>query len=143
MLGGVAESSIARLERRIVVMKKPMNTDEFFDKINGLLEEKNVLPDILDYGLATHSPVQMVTYEFDLRNNLFYGGNEGIYLDLWIEFYLDGKKEQHGLGTYKTLSEDDEGMRIMAKLLADFITTEYQNCSHKLQTRKNTVIILH
>ena len=37
--------------------KRPMTTEELFNRINGILKEKGKLPDILDYGLATHSPV--------------------------------------------------------------------------------------
>lgn len=65
-----------------------------------------------------------LVYEFNIRNNLDYGGNEGIYIDLWIEYYQDNKKVLNGLGTIKTLREDREGMQIMGKLLADFIAEE-------------------
>lgn len=34
----------------------------------------------------------ITTYEFEFKNNLNYGGNEGIYLDLWIEYFADGEK---------------------------------------------------
>lgn len=106
-------------------LKKPMTTEEFFNKICSILKEKNLMPDILDYALATHDPVPMTTYEFDLRNNLGYGGNEGIYIDLWIEYYQDGKRIKSELGTIKTLCEDNEGMHMMGRLLADFIIEEY------------------
>lgn len=106
-------------------MDKPMTTAEFFDKINGILKEKKLLPDILDYGLATYRPTPMLTYEYSVRNNLDYGESEGIYLDIWImEYDSDGKKIERGLGTYKTLKTDDEAMRAMAKLLADFIVEQ-------------------
>lgn len=44
-------------------MNRPMTTEELFDKIQDRLKEKGRLPDILDYGLATHSPVPIKTYE--------------------------------------------------------------------------------
>jgi hypothetical protein len=106
-------------------MKRPMTTEELFEKIMGILREKDKLPNILDYGLATHRPVPITNYEFDLKNNLNYGGNEGIYLDLWIEYSVDGQKQRKELGTFKTLSTDNESMHIMATLLADFIIEEY------------------
>lgn len=122
--------------------KRPMTTEELFNRINGILKEKGRLPDILDYGLATYNPVPITNYEYDLRNNLDYGGNEGRttsggrwlcadrsgaenYLDLWIEYTAEGKKCVNGLGTIKTLRTDDEAMHIMAVLLADFIIEEY------------------
>ena len=102
-------------------MNKPMTTEDLFNKIQDILKAKGKLPAILDYGLATHSPVPIKTYEFDLVNKLAHGGNEGIYLDLWIEYYVNNKKEKKKLGTFKTLHEDNDAMHIMAGLLADFI----------------------
>ena len=54
--------------------KRPMTTEELFNRINGILKEKGKLPDILDYGLATHNPVPITNYEYGLRNKLDYGG---------------------------------------------------------------------
>ena len=102
-------------------MDKPMTTEDLFNKIQDILKEKGKLPAILDYGLATRSPVPIKTYEFDLVNKLARGGNEGIYLDLWIEYYVNNKKEKKKLGTFKTLHEDNDTMHVMAGLLADFI----------------------
>lgn len=106
------------------VRNKPMTTEEFFNRICDILREKELMPDILDYALATSDPVPMTTYEFSIRNNLDYGGSEGIYIDLWIEYYQDKEKVINGLGTIKTLRQDREGMQIMGKLLADFIVEE-------------------
>lgn len=105
--------------------KRPMTTEELFNMVSGILKEKGKLPDILDYGLATYNPVPITNYEYGLRNKLDYGGNEGIYLDLWMEYTADGKRCVSGLGTFKTLQTDDKAMHIMAALLADFIIEEY------------------
>lgn len=102
-------------------MSKPMTTEELFNEIQGILKKKGRLPAILDYGLATCSPVPIKTYEFDLTNKLAHGGSEGIYLELWIEYYVNNKKEKQKLGTFKTLYEDNDAMHVMAGLLADFI----------------------
>lgn len=102
-----------------------MATGDLFDKICGILKEKGKLPNILDYGLAAHRIVSITNYEFDLKSNIGYGGNEGIYLDLWIEYYVKGEKTVNAIGTFKTLREDNEAMHIMAALLADFIIEEY------------------
>ena len=59
-----------------------------------------------------------------LKNNLDYGGSEGIYLDLLIVYFDDGERRRKGLGTFKTLSKSDEAMHTMAALLADFIIEE-------------------
>lgn len=102
-------------------MTKPMTTEELFNRIHGILKEKGKLPDILDYGLATHSPVPITNYEFEMGNRLTYGGSEGIYLDLWIEYCANKEKQRKKLGTFKTLDEGSEAMHTMAGLLADFI----------------------
>ena len=106
-------------------MTRPMTTEELFEKINSILIEKSKIPDILDYSLATSNPIPIRTYEFDLRNSLNYGGNEGIYLDLWIEYRVENEKRRAAIGTYKTLYEDDNAMHIMASLLANFIIEEH------------------
>lgn len=106
-------------------MTRPMTTEELFGKINGILKEKGRMPDILDYSHVTGKPVPIWTYEFDLKSSLYYGANEGIYLELWIEYFEDGGEGSAGLGTFKTLREDGEAMHTMASLLADFIIEEY------------------
>lgn len=100
---------------------KPMTTKELFYEICEKLKEKGKLPDILDYALANGNPAPMETCEFNLKNNLDYGGNEGIYLDFQAERFPEGQRERKGLGTFKTLRRDAEAMHTMAALLADFI----------------------
>lgn len=106
-------------------MKRPMTTAEYFEKICAVLREKDRMPDnLLDYALAAFSPVPIMTYEFDIRNNLDYGGSEGIYLDIAIEVCEQGKRVRRSLGTFKTLQTSPEAMRTMAQLLADFIVED-------------------
>ena len=113
-------------------MTRPMTTEELFEKINSILKEKGKIPDILDYGNATSNPVPIRTYEFDLRNSLNYGGNEGIYLVLWIEYMEENEKRRAAIGTYKTLYEDSNAMHIMASLLANFIIEEHSYVNKNL-----------
>lgn len=117
-------------------LKKPMTTEELFNKICSILKEKELMPDILDYALATNDPIPMTTYEFDLKNNLDYGGSEGIYIDLWIEYYWENEWIRRGLGTFKTLREDREGMQTMGRLLADFIVEEHSYVNKHLDDFK-------
>ncbi len=63
-------------------MKKLMTTEELFNKIKDILGEKNLLPDILDYGIATSNPVPIRTYMFDWRSNLASWG--GMKAFIWI-----------------------------------------------------------
>lgn len=102
-------------------MKRPMTTAELFNEICSILKEKSKLPDILDYGLATQNPISLKNCEFNLKSNLDYGRSEGIYLDLWIEYFEDDGRSLRDLGTFKTLEDDDNAMHTMAHLLADFI----------------------
>lgn len=83
------------------------------------------------YGIATSKPVPIRIYEFELKNNLDYGGSEGIYLDLCIEYFEDNEWIRSDIGTFKTLEESREAMHIMAGLLADFIIegTAYINAN--------------
>lgn len=103
------------------------NTKEFFTAINKILKEKNKLPDILDYEAPVRQEENIYNPEFYITAQLDYGGSEGIYLDLFIKSY-GGSKIQR-IGCYKTLYEDDNAMRTMGQLYADFVieSTNYIN----------------
>ena len=105
-------------------MNKPMTTEELFNKICNILKAKGRLPDILEYESATRNPVPIMTYACELGSKLTYGGNEGIYLDLWIEYSSIREKPRQKLGVFKTLHESSDAMHTMAGLLADFIIEE-------------------
>lgn len=105
-------------------MDKPMTTADLFNKVCDILKEKGLFPEILDYALPEHDPKPVTSYEYCLKNNLDYGGSEGIYLDLWIEIYSGSETQRKGLGTFKTLEDSRDAMYIMGKLLADFIVEE-------------------
>lgn len=109
------------------MIDKPMTTDDLFNNICDSLKEKGKWPEILDYALGdSWKRVELKTDEFELKENLDYGGSEGIYLDLFIDIY-DEENPMFGkwkLGTFKTLENDDKAMHIMASLLADFILEE-------------------
>lgn len=113
-------------------MTRPMTTEELFEKINSTLKENGKMPDILDYGNATSNPVPIRTYEFALGHCLDYGANEGIYLDLWIEYLAGNEERRAAIGTYKTLYVDDNAMHTMALLLADFIIEEHSYVNENL-----------
>ena len=105
--------------------KKPITTTEHFEQIYRILKANGMIPEtLLDYGGAARVPVPIKTYEFEIRSNLDYGSCEGIYLDLWIEYYEEEKRQRKELGTFKTLQTDRAAMWRMAQLLADFIVEE-------------------
>lgn len=113
-------------------MDKPITTADLFNKICDILKEKGTFPDILDYALPERDQIPITTYDYGLKNNLDYGGSEGIYLDLWLITYSDNDEPQNQkLGTFKTLKDDHTAMRTMGNLLADFIveTRAYINAN--------------
>lgn len=111
---------------------EPMTTADFFNELYAILDATGKVPDILDYSLPCINPVSMRTYDFSFDTSLAYGGSEGIYIDLAITLYEDGKRVTHDVGTIKTLQEDDEAMHIMADMLADLIIAEYNYVNHNL-----------
>ena len=103
------------------MMRRPMTTEELFNKIYGILKEKGKLSDDLDYGLPAGNALPIKTSEFELKSELAYGAREGIYLDLWIRYLYEDVEYKKDLGTFKTLRDDGEAIHMMASLLADFI----------------------
>ena len=107
----------------------PFTTKEFFEKIRLLLIDNGEMPqNLLDYALSTNDLMQIRDCEFDVKMDVHYGGNEGIYLVMYLEGYI-GEYENHGnkryekykLGTFKTLVETKEAFQQMALLGANFI----------------------
>lgn len=112
--------------------KEKKHTNEcLFDHVVGVLKDKNLLPNTLDYYLAEKYPIQeLANYEWDTIGWLNFGC-EGIYLDMYAVGSATTQNEQEKvhLGTFKTLGESREAMYIMAKLQADFVweTKEFVN----------------
>lgn len=103
-------------------MKKTLYTNQsLFNKIIELLKEKGLLLDILDYHLAEHKEMEIRSCEWDCTGDLRFGGSEGIYLDIYAEGNLGIGEPKVRLGVFKTLREDREAFRQMARLQADFI----------------------
>lgn len=107
-------------------------------KVNGLgdavikrMKEKGLLPEILDYALASNRScnVEVCDLDFEVVCNVNYGGSEGIYLDTYLEgvFTHSDEKVRASFITFKTLEENDEALRIMCNLQADCMieTREY------------------
>lgn len=103
-------------------MAKQLYTNEsLFNTIVNLLREKGLLPDILDYDLSDRNIADIKTCEWDCTADLRFGGNEGIYLDVYAEGNISKGHDKVRLGVFKTLCEDREAFYTMAKLQADFI----------------------
>lgn len=114
-------------------MKKKKYTNEtLFNTIVGILKEKGLYPEGLDYDMAEYRNVyDMKTYEWDCTANLAFGGNEGIYLDIYAVGNLGDDNKKVRLGVFKTLGESKDYFYMMAKLQADFIweTRDFVNAN--------------
>lgn len=104
---------------------RPYKSDELFQIIMDQLKEKNLLPDILDYGHTERTHTSDIRYYgWDTVGAVRFGGNEGIYLDVYAigEVSQQGnRKEQVLLAIFKTLDESKEAFKRMSELNAEIV----------------------
>lgn len=100
--------------------KNPYTAAELFDAVTNILKEKNKLPDIIDYTLSSSEAREyyLTNEEFDIRSEIMYGGSEGCYVDV----NLIGLNACLHIGTAKCLGADDESVRTMGILAADYVS---------------------
>lgn len=101
--------------------KNPYTTVELFDKINNELKEKNLLPDILEYGIPNTRKHQILSYEWDLIGIVRHGGNEGIVLNLYCYGDTGNGMQKTPVGIYKTLREDKDAFKALSDLNTEFV----------------------
>lgn len=116
--------------------KRDTNAD-LMNAIVALVKENgwyDKAADIMDYYLPEKYIIREISnYEFDFKTMVKFGGNEGIYLDCWIEGLVDENQvkvvEKIPCGTFKTLKEDLKGMRIMGEFagILTFYARKYLN----------------
>ena len=90
---------------------------------------------IMDYfHMSSGNAIKLTDYMFDLNTNLEFGTNEGIYLECSIRGHFDenepsDKTQILHCGTFKTLGDSLEDMRIMGELAGSLVyfTREYVN----------------
>lgn len=105
--------------------RRKHNAKELFMRIDKILEEKGLKPDILDYGIGDDASQEILAETFDIIPRVNFGGCEGIYLDIRLEdpsgqSFGNGKKAII-LGTYKTLCKKKEDYVAMSILGAEFV----------------------
>ena len=101
-------------------------------KENGCYEKAGA---IMDYFLSEDYKVQELSdYEFGFLVKLNFGGNEGIYLDCYIEGCFresnaERKTERLSCGTFKTLDDSLDAMKIMGELAGSltYFASQYVN----------------
>lgn len=107
---------------------KPYTNQEFFTELCARVD----LPKILDYSLANSSNIEIRSYECSFWNSLNFGTNEGIYLEIGLEYFAP-KHTVIPLGTFKTLETSQEAMRDMARLHADLTYVMYHFMNEHLE----------
>lgn len=101
--------------------KTPYTTAELFDTINSELKKKNLLPDILYYGVADIRKCQIRSYEWDLIGIIRHDGNEGISLSLYCYGDTGNGMQETPVGTYKTLRKDKDAFKALSELNTEFV----------------------
>lgn len=108
-------------------MKENIKRDSAIDLFNGILKTaRNAgalqeLDRIIDYDSACEFEEKnkrpISNYEFATEFRVDYGGSEGIYIDAWLDGYLDesGHPQRLHFGTIKTLERDLAAMKIMGE----------------------------
>ena len=104
-------------------MDKLLTTKDLWDETLATIDlEKDY--QLLDYSLPSmeSSCTSLYDIEFDVRGSVSYGGSEGIYADIYIDgvFGREDDSCKANVGTFKTLSTDDEAFYKMAHLMAEF-----------------------
>jgi len=130
-----AKSVLARMDRN-----KPFSGDEFFREIDKILKNSN-LPEYenIDYTISSARNLYFWDNEFEIYSITKYGGNEGIYTDIYVrgdianflpkEFIKKETVDENRLGTIKTLDTSKDAFLDMHKLGAEFVyaANEYIN----------------
>ena len=108
-------------------MKENIKRDSAIDLFNGILKTARdagalqELDRIIDYDSACEFEEKnkrpISNYEFNCIFSVDFGGSEGIYIDAWLNGYLDesGHTQRLHFGMIKTLERDLAAMKIMGE----------------------------
>ena len=119
----------------------PVKRDTLVDLYSGMMKmarDAGALKEfdrISDYDMSeafsSEAKIPISSYEFRTSFVVDYGGSEGIYIDGYLDGFLDesGKKQHWHFCTLKTLERDFEAMKIMGKTcgILQYYATEYVN----------------
>ena len=122
-------------------MKENIKRDSAIDLFNGILKTARdagalqELDRIIDYDSACEFEEKnkrpISNYEFNCIFSVDYGGSEGIYIDAWLNGYLDesGHTQRLHFGTIKTLERDLAAMKTMGEAcgILQYYASDYLN----------------
>ena len=122
-------------------MKENIKRDSAIDLFNGILKTARdagalqELDRIIDYDSACEFEEKnkrpISNYEFATEFRVDFGGSEGIYIDAWLDGYLDesGHTQRLHFGTIKTLERDLAAMKIMGEAcgILQYYASDYLN----------------
>lgn len=122
-------------------MKENIKRDSAIDLFNGILKTARdagalqELDRIIDYDSACEfeekNKRSISNYEFATEFRVDFGGSEGIYIDAWLNGYLDesGHTQRLHFGTIKTLERDLAAMKIMGEAcgILQYYASDYLN----------------
>ena len=103
-------------------IKRDTNTDLMNGIYESIRESGNYdkAEQIMDYFLPESYRVkELSNYEFDFIAKVRFGGNEGIYIDCYIDGCFDeniDEPQRLHCGTFKTLADNLSAMKIMGEL---------------------------
>lgn len=101
--------------------KKLWTSKKLFNTICERLQEKFLLPDILEYHCAGRDDIPIKTISWSTIGVVDFGLNEGIYLDITLEGDCGDDRDKVHLGTFKTLYTDKASFKQMSELNAEFV----------------------
>lgn len=101
--------------------KKKYTNAEIFHIIINCLKKKDLIPPILDYYLSSADIKVIKSDEWEAIGRVTFGGNEGIYLTIYMEGIIDKGYERIELGTFKKLETSKEAYKAMSDLNVEFI----------------------
>ena len=122
-------------------MKENIKRDSAIDLFNSILKTARdagalqELDRIIDYDSACEFEEKnkrpISNYEFNCIFSVDYGGSEGIYIDAWLDGYLDesGHTQRLHFGTIKTLERDLAAMKTMGEAcgILQYYASDYLN----------------
>ena len=122
-------------------MKENIKRDSAIDLFNSILKTARdagalqELDRIIDYDSACEFEEKnkrpISNYEFNCIFSVDYGGSEGIYINAWLNGYLDesGHTQRLHFGTIKTLERDLAAMKTMGEAcgILQYYASDYLN----------------